>query len=69
MMLYIKYKSLVVLDKKIFENCILKSYFLPRDLLMQTTGNSLNNFVRGPPWNHSCEVWSKSMSGLRGEEV
>jgi len=27
--------GLVVSDKKIFENCILKTYFWPRDLLMQ----------------------------------
>ena len=30
--------GLVVSEKKIFEKCILKTYFLPRDLLMQPTG-------------------------------
>jgi len=30
-----KAPGLVVSDKKIFENCILKTYFLPCDLLMQ----------------------------------
>ena len=35
MMLYTKYESSVVSDKKIFESCILKTYFLTRYLLMQ----------------------------------
>jgi len=97
--------GLVVSDKKIFENCILETYFWPRDLHMQpvrtiwtilvgdhpgtipvefgqitisssrdvvwtfpyiiqckivTNQNHLNNFGRGPPRDHSCEVWSKS---------
>ena len=32
--------GLVVSDKKIFKNCILKTYFLTRDLLMQPTGTA-----------------------------
>jgi len=35
MMLYTKYESSVVSDKKIFESCIFKTCFWPRDLLMQ----------------------------------
>ena len=41
--------GIVVSDKKIFENCILK-----------TNWNNLNNFGRGPPRDDSCEVSSKS---------
>ena len=52
--------GLVVLDKKIFENCILKTYFLTPWPTYATNWNGLNNFERGPPRDHSCEVWSKS---------
>jgi len=52
--------GLVVSDKKIFENCILKTYFLTPWPTFATNWNGLNNFDRGPPRDHSCEVWSKS---------
>ena len=52
--------GLVVSDKKIFENCILKTYFLTLWPTYATNWNNLNNFGRGPPRDHSCEVWSKS---------
>jgi len=52
--------GLVVLDKKIFENCILKTYFLTPWPTYSTNWNGLNNFDRGPPRDHSCKVWSKS---------
>jgi len=52
--------GLVVSDKKIFENCILKTYFLTPWPTYVTNWNGLNNFERGPPRDHSCEVWSKS---------
>jgi len=52
--------GLVVLDKKIFENCILNTYFLTPWPTFATNQNHLNNFGRGPPRDHSCEVWSKS---------
>jgi len=52
--------GLVVSDKKIFENCILKTYFLTPWPTYATSQNYLNNFGRGPPRDHSCEVWSKS---------
>ena len=52
--------GLVVSDKKIFENCILKTYFLTLSPTYATNQNHLNNFGRGPPSEHSCEVWSKS---------
>jgi len=37
--------GLVVSDKKIFENCILKTYFWPRDLLMQPSGTVWTTLV------------------------
>jgi len=52
--------GLVISDKKIFENCILKTYFLTLWPTYATNWNNLNNFGRGPPRDHSCEVWSKS---------
>jgi len=52
--------GLVVSDKKFFENCILKTYFLTLWPTYATNCNGLNNIDRGPPRDHSCEVWSKS---------
>ena len=52
--------GLVVSDKKIFENCILKTYFLTLWPTYATNCKGLNNFDRGPPRDHSCKVWSKS---------
>jgi len=52
--------GLVVSDKKIFENCILKTYFLTLWPTYAINWNGLDNFDRGPPRDHSCEVWSKS---------
>jgi len=52
--------GLVVSEEKIFENCILKTYFLTLWPTYSTNWNHLNNFGRGPPRDHSCEVWWKS---------
>ena len=52
--------GLVVSDKKFFKNCILKTYFLTLWPTYATNWNYFNNFGRGPPRDHSCEVWSKS---------
>jgi len=52
--------GLVVSDKKIFENCILKTYFLTMWPTYATNQNYMNNFRRGAHRDHSCEVWSKS---------
>ena len=52
--------GLVVSDKKIFENCILKTYLLTPWPTYATNQNHLNNFGRGPPRDPSCEVWTKS---------
>ena len=37
-----------------------KTYFLTLWPTYATNWNSLNNFDRGPPRDHFCEVWSKS---------
>ena len=56
----------VVSDKKkIFENCILKTYFLTLWPTYATNWNSVNHFCRGPPRNHFCKVWSKSKKGFQ----
>jgi len=51
--------GLVVSEMKIFENCILKTCFLTPLPIYATNWNGLNNFGRGTPKDHSCEVWSK----------
>jgi len=61
--------GLVVSDKKIFEKCILKTYFLTPWPTYATNWKGLNNFDRGPPRDHSCEVWSNPISGFRGDVV
>jgi len=58
--LYIKALGLVLFDNMIFKNCILKTYLLTPRPTYATKKNGLNKFGRGPPWNPSCEVWSKS---------
>ena len=55
-----KVLGLVVSDKKNLESFILKTYFLTPWPTYATNWNGLNNFDRGPPRDHSCEVWSKS---------
>jgi len=52
--------GLVVLDKKIFESFISKTYLLTLGPTYATNWNGLNNFDRGPPRDQSCEVWSNS---------
>ena len=52
--------GLVVSDKKIFESFILKTYLLTPWPTYVANWIGLNNFDRGPPRDHSCEVWSKS---------
>ena len=49
----------------IFENCILKNYFLTPLPTYATNWNGLNNFGRGTPWDHFCEVWSKFNEGFQ----
>jgi len=53
--------GLVVSDKKIFENCILKkNYFLTPWPTYATNWNGLNKFDRWPPRDYPFEVRSKS---------
>ena len=48
----------LIVSDKIFENCILKTYFLTLWPTYATNWNNLNNFGRGPPRDHSCEVYA-----------
>jgi len=50
----------LVVSHKIFENCILKIYFLTLCPTKATNQNLLNNFGRGPPRDRSCRIWSNS---------
>jgi len=59
--------GLAVSDKNIFENCILKTYFLTPGPTYATNWNGLNNFDRGPLRDHSCENWSKSNKAVAEE--
>jgi len=52
--------GLVISDKKIFESFISKTYLLTQWPTYATNWNGLNDFDRGPPRDHSCEVWSSS---------
>jgi len=58
--------GIVVLDNKIFENCILKTYFLTLDLLMQPTRTIL---VGDHPGIIPVKFGPNPMSGFRGEDV
>ena len=49
--------DIVVSDEKIFENCILKTYFLTLWPTYATNWNGLNNFDRGPTTQGSF-LWS-----------
>jgi len=60
--------GLVVPDKKIFESCILKTYFLTLWPTYTTNWNGLNNFDRGTP-RDPVKFGENPMSGLRGEDV
>jgi len=61
--------GLVVSDKKIFENCILKTYVLTPWPTYATNQNHLNNFGRGHPGIIPVKFGPNPMSGFRGEDV
>ena len=60
----IKALDLLISDKKIFKEFISKIYFSLCDLARQRT-KTINNFVRGPPKDHLCEIFSKIELGFR----
>jgi len=55
--------GIVVSDKKIFENCILKTHFWPRDLLMQPTGTIWTTLVGDHPEIIPVKFGQNPMSG------
>jgi len=57
--------GLVVLDKKIFENCLLKIYFWPRDLLMQPIRTIWTILVGDHPGTIPVEFGHIPISGSR----
>ena len=61
--------GLVVSDKKIFENCILKTYFLTHDLFMQRTGTVRTTLVEEHLGIISVKFGQNPMSGFSGEDV
>ena len=62
MILYIKYESsgLCSFRQEDFWKFHFKTYLLTPWPTYTTNWNGLNNFDRGPPRDHSCEVWSNS---------
>ena len=62
MMLYTKYESsgLCSFGQEDFWKLHFEKLFLTPWPTYATNWNGLNNFDRGPPRDHSCEVWSKS---------
>jgi len=68
MMLYTKYESSGPCSFR--QEDFWKFYFKNLYILTQwptyaTNWNGLNNFDRGPPRDHSCEVWSNSHKWLK----
>jgi len=61
--------GLVVSDKKIFENCILKIYFLTPWPSYATNWNGLNSFGREHLGIIPVEFGQNLISGFRGEDV
>jgi len=62
MMLYIKYESTgpCSFRQEDFWKFHFKTYLLTQWPTYTTNWNGLNNFDRGSPRDHSCEVWSNS---------
>ena len=61
--------GLVVSDKKNFENCSLKTYFWPRDLLMQPTGTIWTTLVKEHLRIIPVKFGQNPMSGFKEEVV
>ena len=47
------------LRRRFLKNCLKNSISLPWQPEFLMESNSVNNFWRGPPKEHSCQVWSK----------
>ena len=45
--------------RRFFKNCLKDLISLPWQWQFLMESNSVNNFWRGPPKEHSCQVWSK----------
>ena len=45
--------------RRFLKNCLKNSILLPWQPEFLMESNSVNNFWRGPPKEHSCQVWSK----------
>jgi len=61
--------GLVVSDKKIFENCILKTYFLTPWPTYATNETTWTTLVGDHPRIIPVKFGKNPMSGLRGEDV
>jgi len=59
--------GIVFSDKKIFEKCILKTYFWPRVLVMQPTGTIWNTLIGDHPGIIPVKFGQNPMSGFRGD--
>jgi len=64
-----KASGLVVSDKKIFENCILKTYFLTLWPTYATNQNHLKKLVEDHPGKIPAEFGQIPISGSREEVV
>ena len=67
--LKMKALGLLVLDKQIFENCNLKTYVWPRDLLKKPTGMVWTTLVGDHPGIIPVKFGQNPMSCFRGEVV
>jgi len=61
--------GLVVSDKKIFENCILKTFFFTRDLHIQPTRTVWITLVEDHLGIIPVKFSQTQMNGFRGEDV
>ena len=67
--IYQKALGLVVSDKKIFENCLLRTYVWPRDLLMQATGTVWTTLAEKHLGIIPVRIGQNPMSGFKREDI
>jgi len=65
----LKALGLAVSDKKIIESCMLKTYVLPCDIIMQPTETILTSLVGDHPGIIPVKIGQYPKSGFRGEDV